>query len=250
MSKPLYVLLIVETQGDSDPLVRQLLHGGYEPHTICVNTAESLQAALARRPWDIVLASYVLPQFSALAALEILQQMELDIPFIIIAEAINEQVAVTAMRAGAHDYVMKDNLARLVPAVTRELQEHHVRQEQQQRQRHLDLLNQITRTAATILDEKVMFNAQVTAVRELMEADGVGLTLWQERQALPLVVASQFANATLADGFPQPKPGETNLTESALQAGVPLVINDVTQTPFLGRRLVQQLRFRSMLVMP
>lgn len=247
MSKLLHVLLVTNCEDDVSLVVRQLRHGGYEPDYICVDTAESMHTALIHREWDIVLADYVLPQFSALAALEILHQTKLDIPFIVLSSSLNEQVAVMAMKAGAHDYVMKDNLARLAPVVTRELEEKNVRQERQQRKRHLELLNQITRAAASILDVDKMLNALVTYVRDLMEADGAFINLWDGRRGLPNTVAIQTA-------YPmehiRPQVGEPTITEAVLQAGVPLVVNDVSRTPYLSRRLSQQLPFRALLGIP
>lgn len=88
-----------------------------------VETAAALQAALAANEWDVILCDYAMPQFSALAALTLVKELALDIPFIIISGTIGEELAVGAMLAGAHDYLMKDKLARLVPTIERELHE-------------------------------------------------------------------------------------------------------------------------------
>jgi PAS domain S-box-containing protein len=88
-----------------------------------VETSSAMKAALETREWDVVLCDYSMPQFNALQALNLLKEMELDIPFIIISATVGEAVAVEAMRAGAHDYLMKDNLARLGPTIERELHE-------------------------------------------------------------------------------------------------------------------------------
>src|ERR1019366_10814349 len=79
--------------------------------------------ALAREDWDVVIADFQLPQFDAGAALEILHESGRDIPFIVVSGMIGEDRAVEMMRAGAHDYVLKDRIARLVPAVQREIRE-------------------------------------------------------------------------------------------------------------------------------
>jgi PAS domain S-box-containing protein len=91
-----------------------------------------MRTALAKSDWDIILADYKLPQFSASAALEILKESGRDLPFIIVSGTIGEEKAVAMMKAGAHDYVMKHNLARLVPAVARELGEAQGRRERRQ----------------------------------------------------------------------------------------------------------------------
>jgi len=88
-----------------------------------VETAETMTAALESREWDVILCDYSMPQFNALAALALLKAMKLDIPFIIISGTIGESAAVEAMRAGAYDYLMKDGLARLAPAIEREINE-------------------------------------------------------------------------------------------------------------------------------
>ncbi|MBC8123922.1 MAG: PAS domain-containing protein, partial [Gemmatimonadaceae bacterium] len=91
-----------------------------------------LEIALDRQSWDVILADYVLPHFSALAALKIIQARGLDVPFIVVSGKIGDETAVDAMKAGAHDYLMKGTLARLVPAIERELQEVRNRQEHRQ----------------------------------------------------------------------------------------------------------------------
>ncbi|MFQ5487974.1 MAG: response regulator [Gammaproteobacteria bacterium] len=82
-----------------------------------------MAAALRKRRWDIIISDYVMPQFDGMAALQLLRESGLDLPFILISDTIGEEYAVGAMKAGAHDYLMKDNLTRLIPAVERELKE-------------------------------------------------------------------------------------------------------------------------------
>jgi len=123
MNRPLRVLVVEDSQSDTELLVRVLRKSGYEPLFERVDTAEGMKAALDRGPWDLVLADYRMPQFSAPEALALLKESGLDLPFIVVSGGIGEATAVAAMKAGAHDYLMKDNLARLVPAVERELRE-------------------------------------------------------------------------------------------------------------------------------
>jgi PAS domain S-box-containing protein len=92
-----------------------------------VATRDEMTAALVKQSWDVVLADYNMPQFSALEALELVKESGLDLPFIIVSGSIGEETAVAAMRAGAHDYVMKDNMTRLAASVERELLEAEVR---------------------------------------------------------------------------------------------------------------------------
>jgi DNA-binding NtrC family response regulator len=103
-----------------------------------VDTAEAMAAALADPRWELVLSDYQVPGFGGMAALRALQATELDIPFILVSGAIGEDVAVAAVKAGAHGYVLKDNLVRLCSAVERELKDALARREQ--RQAKADLL--------------------------------------------------------------------------------------------------------------
>jgi PAS domain S-box-containing protein len=127
MSTPIRLLIVEDSEDDAVLIVRELRHGGYDPTFKRVETPEAMSAALAQQSWDIIIADYSMPGFSGLAALGLLHESGLDLPFIIVSGTIGEETAVASMRAGAHDYVMKDNLARLVPAVRRELHEAKVR---------------------------------------------------------------------------------------------------------------------------
>lgn len=129
MGTPLRVLMVEDSGDDAELLLLELERGGYDPVHERVDSQEAMAAALEGRSWDVVISDYVMPQFSGLAALALLKEMEIDLPFIIVSGRIGEDIAVEAMKAGAHDYLRKDNLARLVPAVGRELREAVVRRE-------------------------------------------------------------------------------------------------------------------------
>ncbi len=123
MGQPLRLLLIEDSEDDADILLWALQRGGYEPLHTRVSDAAGMTAALAAGPWDIIIADYSLPQFSGIAALELVKARNLDTPFIIVSGHIGEAEAVAAMKGGAHDFVMKRNLSRLLPAIDRELRE-------------------------------------------------------------------------------------------------------------------------------
>ncbi|NOX75364.1 MAG: EAL domain-containing protein [Gammaproteobacteria bacterium] len=127
MSGSLRVLLVEDSEDDAALTLRQLKKGGYELSSQRVDTPGDMRAALEARDWDIILCDYNMPEFSGSAALSLLHAVERDIPFIVISGAIGEETAVEMMRSGAHDYIMKDNLARLVAAIERELREAKVR---------------------------------------------------------------------------------------------------------------------------
>ncbi|MBI4625378.1 MAG: PAS domain S-box protein, partial [Verrucomicrobia bacterium] len=123
MNEPLRVLLVEDSKDDAELLLVELRRGGFAPEFERVETAEAMQAALARQTWDIVLSDHGMPHFSAPAALKTLKQSGHDLPFIVVSGTIGEEAAVAMMKAGAHDYLLKDNLQRLVPVVRRELTE-------------------------------------------------------------------------------------------------------------------------------
>jgi PAS domain S-box-containing protein len=140
MTKQLHVLIVEDSENDTLLLLNELQRGGYDAvHERVASTAE-MDAALDRRPWELVLADYSMPQFNGAAALRLIRERGLDIPFIIVSGAIGEDAAVTMMKAGADDYVMKDQLARLIPAVERELtasREREARRRSEQAMVHL-----------------------------------------------------------------------------------------------------------------
>src|SRR3989442_10211488 len=104
-------------------MIRALRDAGFAPDCERVGGGAELEAALARTGWDGILSDYYLPGFDALAALRIVRGRGLDLPFIVVSGSIGENLAAEAMRAGANDYLMKGNLARLGPAVARELRD-------------------------------------------------------------------------------------------------------------------------------
>lgn len=138
MKQPLRILLIEDSDEDAELLLAEIEHGGYQPIHRRADTAQATREALASELWDIVICDYKMPQFSGLAALGIVRKHDPDLPFIISSGNIGEDIAVEAMRAGAHDYVMKNNRARLIPAIERELRDSVVRRNGRQAQRELE----------------------------------------------------------------------------------------------------------------
>ena len=133
MDIALRLLLVEDSEDDALLLARMLRKGGYTLTDMRrVDTEQGLRDALENAVWDIVITDYSMPGFDGLAALDVFTSYGLDLPFIIVSGTIGESVAVAAMKAGAHDYVMKDNLARLIPAVQRELRDAAARQARRQ----------------------------------------------------------------------------------------------------------------------
>ncbi len=130
MATPLKVLIIENAEDDAFLMVDHLSQAGYQVQWKRVETPAALRAALTPpAPWHLILSDYSMPGFSGLAAAEIYKRSGLDIPFILISGSIGEERAVDAMRAGVHDYIMKDRMKRLPPAVDRELREAANRQQ-------------------------------------------------------------------------------------------------------------------------
>jgi diguanylate cyclase (GGDEF)-like protein len=124
MSTPLRVLLIEDSERDAARLSMELRRGGYAAEITRVETGPRLREELLRgATFDVVICDYVLPTFSAPEALQMVRAADVDLPFIVVSGAIGEEIAVEMMRSGAHDYVLKEKMARLVPAVERELKE-------------------------------------------------------------------------------------------------------------------------------
>jgi DNA-binding NtrC family response regulator len=123
MNKTIRCLLVEDSEDDTLLVLAELCRGGYTATHERVETPEAMRAALDRQPWDIVIADYKMPRFSGLAALEILKASGKDLSFIVVSGTIGEDAAVKMMQAGANDYIVKGKLARLVPAVERELRD-------------------------------------------------------------------------------------------------------------------------------
>jgi diguanylate cyclase (GGDEF)-like protein len=160
MSVALRVLIVEDSEEDAELLLHALRKGGYEPAFERVDTPAAMSTALAHKTWDIVIADHSMPHFDAPSALALLKKTGCDAPFIIVSGSIGEDAAVAAMRLGAQDYVMKDNLTRLCAAIERELRDAEVRrmrlhaEEVIEHQAHFDLL--------TDLPNRVMFQDRLT----------------------------------------------------------------------------------------
>jgi putative nucleotidyltransferase with HDIG domain len=140
MAARLRILLIEDSEEDAHLLLREIQRGGYEVESERVETADAMQAALSRQSWDLIVCDFSLPRFSAPKALELLKQSGIDLPFIIASGTIGEESAVNALKAGAHDFIIKGNFARLIPAIQRELKEAEIRRERRERERELEAI--------------------------------------------------------------------------------------------------------------
>ena len=155
MSTPLRVLIVEDQEDDAALMLRELRRAQFEPEYQRVETEEELTAALEKGGWDIVLSDHGLPRFNSLQALNMLHESGLDLPFIIVSGSIGEDLAVAAMKSGAHDYIMKNNLARLGPAVEREMREAEVRRARKVAEEQRQTLARELEQAYTLLERRV-----------------------------------------------------------------------------------------------
>jgi signal transduction histidine kinase len=152
MAKALRVLIIEDSENDALLLLRELRRSGYDPIYERICTADGLVSALEKQSWEVIISDFVMPQFSGLEALKLSKSKGLDIPFIITSGKISDDTAVLSMKAGAADYINKENLSRLGPAIERELQETAIRRDSEkasrtlkEREEELHVLKQIDR---------------------------------------------------------------------------------------------------------
>lgn len=140
MAVPLRLLVVDDSPDDATLILRHLAREGYEVEHLRVDSRLDLISALDTREWDAVVCDYTIPGFSGLAALEVIREREVDLPFIFVSGTIGQETAVGAMRSGANDYVMKDDLGRLGPAIQRELREAESRRDRRRAEERLHFL--------------------------------------------------------------------------------------------------------------
>ena len=255
MSQLLRVLLVEDLADDAILLLRELRSGGYVPEWQRVSTAVDLKAAL-NDTWDVIIADYNVPDLNGMETLSIVKQHHPDTPFIIVSGAVGEETAVSAMKAGAQDYIVKGHWSRLVPAIARELAEAKVRQERKQAQkgleahaRNLILLNDITQAASGVLDFKQMLQILADRLGELLNADGCYLSLWNEKHQLPTPAA---AYGSLRNSYTKllVQPEEPTLTAHVLRTGKVLAVENTEESPLLSTRLANMFPSRAILALP
>ena len=136
-SRPLRVLIVEDVEQDAVLLVRELEGGGFDVTSERVDSHAAMKESLTRQTWDLVISDYAMPRFSAPHALRLVQELLLDMPFIIVSGTAGEDTAIESIHAGAHDFMVKGRLARLVPVIERELREAALRAETRKREQQL-----------------------------------------------------------------------------------------------------------------
>ena len=205
--RPLRALLIEDSEFDARVIASLLRGGGYDVTSRRVETAAAMREAFIAQPWDIVFSDHQMPEFDAAQALQVLQESGLDLPFIIVSGGIGEETAVALMKAGAHDFLMKGQLGRLVPVTERELREARNRAEQRASEVRYRRLWETSPDAILMMDAAGVI-AFVNPAAEQVFASGapalVGRTfrsLLVDGEALPL--ESHEAWSQDAAGAPQ-----------------------------------------------
>ncbi|MBI4515707.1 MAG: GAF domain-containing protein [Deltaproteobacteria bacterium] len=248
--RPLRVLLVEDCEDDAEILLRDLRSGHFQPHAQRVDTAAALTAALAAETWDIVIADYAMPRFDGLAALAIVRQSTLDLPFILVSGTIGEDRAVEAMKAGAHDFITKGNLARLLPAIERELADAEVRRRQRRAEAQQTALLAVSEDIAGRLDAAELLERVQQHAVQLLPCDAV-MTFGLDRDTDSIRLLSGCGlPATELDPlraleFPALKPMDGRLGESTT-----VIINDITEQPWLPASFCATCRLTALIATP
>ena len=184
MSAYLRILLIEDSEDDARLLLREIQRGGYDIESERIETAAAMRAALARQPWDLIICDFSLPSFSAPNALEVLKKSGNDLPFIIVSGTIGEESAVNALKAGAHDFIIKGNFARLLPAIEREIEDAAVRRERRERERELEAIALVSSRLRTARTFNEMLARLLDQTITLVEAEAGSIWLYDPAQEL------------------------------------------------------------------
>jgi PAS domain S-box-containing protein len=208
MATPLHVLLVEDSDRDAELVQRHLRRGWSDVVLSRVETAAEMEAELDQGPWNLVIADYNLPTFSAVAALEVLKQRNLELPLIIVSGSISEEVAVACMRQGAADYLLKDRLGRLVEAVSQTLEHERVRDANRQAKAALRAAEE--RLRAVVLCAPIslfalnregvftLFTGGGTATLGLQPEDHIGKTIFALYADQPDII-SHFQHALMGE---------------------------------------------------
>jgi DNA-binding NtrC family response regulator len=185
----LRVLVIEDSELDAEVNIAHLVRGGYEVEWEVVQTADAMQAALQRPPWDVILSDFTMPTFSAPAALDLLHATGQDVPFVIISGTIGEEAAVTALKAGAHDFFLKDRLSRLIPSIDRAIADVAARRERTRAEA------EVRRLQEEIQRQRLrVFRATMTTVHDIVNnlLNGLQLIRFEAEDRLPAEQLTQL----------------------------------------------------------
>jgi PAS domain S-box-containing protein len=199
---PLRVLLVEDSEDDAVLTMRALQQAGFDISHRRVDTADDMNSALDQHTWDLIICDYVMPQFSAPAALRVMHQRDLDLPFLIVSGTVGEDIAVDAMKAGAHDYFRKDNLMRLGAAVQRELRDAMVRRDRRRAEEALELSNRVLEITNRHTDMQAMLEECAAQVRKYCDCAAAGVRLVDPDGRIPYLASQGFSREFLEQESP------------------------------------------------
>jgi response regulator RpfG family c-di-GMP phosphodiesterase/PAS domain-containing protein len=219
VKKHLRVLAVAETDEELGVLIEQLTKGGYQADAQRVDSPQAFQTALESHTWDIVLVRCPMVSFNGTPALRFLQDRGLDTPLILLADKQDEDIAIQAMKAGAKDYVVQDQLQRLLPAVEREIQDAQTRGENKRAEKIYAASYKISESASSAENLRELFQSIHAIVGELIPANNFYISLYDK--STDLITFPYYVDEN--DLPPDPsKPGK-GLTEYVLRTGTPLL---------------------------
>jgi len=240
----LRVLIVEDSEDDAELIVRLIRKGGYTVHYERIQAPEQMKNALDNKQWDFIISDYKMPNFSGIKALEILKEYNLDIPFILVSGTIGEQIAVEAMKKGANDYLMKDNLSRLVPAIEREIKECKIRIKESNAQKEILRLNRLYSVLSDINemivrshDKQEIFDkaCQIAIDKGKFELSWIGLFSEDNNSIKPIAFAGlkDFVSLFSKANSENIKWSES-FTINTINSGKIKVFNDIRNHPKLG----------------
>jgi len=239
MTTPLRVLILEDHAPDAELMAAELGRGGFEPEWQRVDTEPDYLAGLDSAP-DVVLADYTLPQFDMLRALQLLQERELDTPFIVVSGTIGEERAAECVRLGAADYLLKDRMGRLGQAVAQALEQQQLRQRRREAERALKesernalqlaeeqtTLAEIGRTVSSTPDIGEIYRRFDESLRSVIPYDRIVITTLDEAAR---EVVDEYIGGTDIPGKPQGtrySMDEPSLSMEVVQSRTALCLND------------------------
>ena len=259
MSVILRVLQVEDSENDAALILRVLEKAGYEVRSKRVEDPVEMREALEEQAWDVIIADYNLPGFDAPTALKILHEIGRDTPFLVVSGVIGEDVAVEMMKAGAHDYLMKNNLARLAPAVEREMREFRYRRElahqrrileQQSKLINLSLDAIITANASRVIET---WNVGAEEIYGWAESEAVGEVMHRLLETSAAITANEIDSALRQNGHWEGelvhtrRDGQRIVVESREvlvrdSRGIPIGILEINRNVTKRRQMEERLR--------
>ena len=219
MGKPLSVLMVEDDPDDLELILQTLWRGGYDPVHRCVDNAAALKRALEAQPWEVILSDYDLPMFSGLEALRAVREIQrLDVPFIFVSGVIGEDAAIMMMKAGAQDFVRKDNLTRLSAAIERELGAAETRRKKRQSDERLEFERHLLRQLMEGIPDAIYFKDLQLRYTHLNDAERLRLNIARDEEV----------RGKTADAFLSPQQAEMRRKEEEriFATGEPLAAVD------------------------